>query len=345
MKIWTILVGLWLLAMAAIGLLMPWFTRPDLFFGVTVSPDFRRTDSARRLIRLYRAAVCLIAAAALAVVLSVQGPMPASPLALLVYLVGTCVLLATAHRHALRYATARASTVEVDLSATPERMPGGLVGAWLPFAWLFALGLWAGFNTHRLPARLILHWGAHGPDRWVATTPESVLAVLGLTGVHCLVLALIALGVMHWSRRISTSGAPASSERQFRRRFVVLVLAVEYLLAVLPAFMLTGAPRLALRIWSLVLVATVLVCLIQLMRAGQGGTHVAAPKGAAPVGDRTDDANWLGGLVYFNRADRALLVEKRMGLGWTFNLGNPWSWVLLAGLFAVPVFLRVVLGR
>jgi uncharacterized membrane protein len=32
---------------------------------------------------------------------------------------------------------------------------------------------------------------------------------------------------------------------------------------------------------------------------------------------------------YVNRADPALFVEKRVGIGYTPNFGNPWSWVVL----------------
>ena len=72
--------------------------------------------------------------------------------------------------------------------------------------------------------------------------------------------------------------------------------------------------------------------------------HVTMTTGhVAPVGDRTDDAHWLGGMIYVNPADHALFVEKRMGIGWTLNFGNLWAWLLLAGVLAVPVVLRVAL--
>jgi uncharacterized membrane protein len=352
MKTPTVVVSLWLLAMGAVGLLMPWFTRPDLFFGVTIAPEFRRTPPARRLLRLYRAAVCTVTVAAVTTFLTTQNLLTgsygqnllrAAYAALFVYLAGTCLLLVVAHHHAGQYATARASSIEVDLTTPAEHIPGGPLSIWLPFGWLFGLGLWAGFNPHRLPQRLIVHWGTHGPDRWVTTTPESVTALLALTAFLCLILTAMAVGVLNWSRRISAAGPAAASERQFRRQFVVLLLSFEYLVALLPAFTLLGAPQLALRVWSVALIGTMLVFVVRLVLAGQGGTHVASPTGAAPVGDRTDDTNWLGGLIYVNRADRAVLVEKRMGLGWTFNLGNPWAWALLAGVVAIPLVIRMVL--
>src|SRR6201987_6566316 len=45
--------------------------------------------------------------------------------------------------------------------------------------------------------------------------------------------------------------------------------------------------------------------------------------------DRTPDRCWKAGIFYVNRADPALFVEKRVGIGYTLNFGNPWSWVVL----------------
>lgn len=240
----------------------------------------------------------------------------------------------------------------MDLSAAPEPIPGGPLAPWLPLAWLFGLGIWAALNPARLPARLIVHYGLHGPDRWVARTPQAVVALIGLPALGCLLLAATAYGVLHWSRRISTSGPAASSERQFRRLMVLVALTIEYLLAALPVLFLLGAPQTAMRIWAVVLWSTLIVFFIRLVRAGQGGSRVAdqtarvAPatltERAAPGGDRTDDAHWLGGMIYVNRADRAVFVEKRMGIGWTLNFGNLRTWLLLALVLAIPLLLLCI---
>ena len=48
-----------------------------------------------------------------------------------------------------------------------------------------------------------------------------------------------------------------------------------------------------------------------------------------PIGDTTPDSSWILGRLYFNRADPTLFVERRVGLGYTLNLGNPWSWLVM----------------
>jgi uncharacterized membrane protein len=56
---------------------------------------------------------------------------------------------------------------------------------------------------------------------------------------------------------------------------------------------------------------------------------------------RDDDRHWyLGGLVYGNRSDPALLVHRRVGMGWTLNLGHPVGWAVLVCL-AVLALLAV----
>ena len=59
-----------------------------------------------------------------------------------------------------------------------------------------------------------------------------------------------------------------------------------------------------------------------------------------PIGDTTPDSSWILGRLYVNRADPTLFVERRMGLGYTLNLGNPWSWMVIIGFvtgIAIPL--------
>ena len=55
----------------------------------------------------------------------------------------------------------------------------------------------------------------------------------------------------------------------------------------------------------------------------------------ATVESTPDDA-WKMGLFYYNPGDPALMVEKRMGIGYTLNFGNRLSWFMMAGLLAIP---------
>jgi uncharacterized membrane protein len=48
-----------------------------------------------------------------------------------------------------------------------------------------------------------------------------------------------------------------------------------------------------------------------------------------PIGDRTPDRYWKLGILYFNRDDPAVLVEKRFGLGYSLNFARPIAWMIV----------------
>lgn len=57
---------------------------------------------------------------------------------------------------------------------------------------------------------------------------------------------------------------------------------------------------------------------------------------------RDDDRYWYGGIIYNNPDDPALFVEKRYGLGWTLNFGNPQAKLILIGLLVVILVLSIL---
>ena len=56
-----------------------------------------------------------------------------------------------------------------------------------------------------------------------------------------------------------------------------------------------------------------------------------------------DDAkNWKLGIFYFNKEDKRIVVSKRLNIfGWTINFAKPLSYLILVGLIALIVYLRV----
>jgi uncharacterized membrane protein len=122
------------------------------------------------------------------------------------------------------------------------------------------------------------------------------------------------------------------------------MLAIEYWLAALMGLVGLAVlrPNLAapLRgLWSILPVETLLIATIFFLayRAGQGGwrwgeSPESAYADSPPVGDRTRDECWKLGLFYVNRNDPALFVEKRFGIGWTVNFGNPRALYFFGGL-------------
>jgi uncharacterized membrane protein len=329
-----------LLLMSALFCIIPGLTRPDLFFAVTVTPEFRQTPDAKRILRRFLIIVWSFSLAAIAVELATGLAL----IALLILVAGFLGALVSSHHRVLAYAAAPSSVLEVNLAAPREGLPGGPIVALLPVVSLVALGIWTRLNWDRLPQRFPVHWGFQGPDRWVTTTPATVFGFLALQAFLCLFMAGTAWGVLNWSRRISTSGASAAGERHFRRRIVQFLIVAEFFVAGPAWFSLFQPSAAVMSAWGLALAAVIVAFVVSLIHLGQGGSREAVTAGAAPAGDRTPDACWKWGLVYFNPADPSIFIEKRFGVGYTVNFGNRWSWVVL-GLLLLPAAVAVIFLR
>ena len=60
--------------------------------------------------------------------------------------------------------------------------------------------------------------------------------------------------------------------------------------------------------------------------------------------DVDEDRYWKGGLIYMNRQDPSVFVEKRFGVGWTMNLANPRGYIVIVtfSLIAVDFYIFVI---
>lgn len=87
----------------------------------------------------------------------------------------------------------------------------------------------------------------------------------------------------------------------------------------------------------LVGVALLVIIVLQRNRSGDG-----ADEGTG-LSHRDDDKNWVGGVIYRNREDPSWFVQRRFGVGWTVNFGNPVAMVTCVGLTVVVIAFGLLL--
>lgn len=194
----TILFAAILAAFGVFAHFLPGWTRPDLYFAVTVDPQLRSSPEGRGILLRYRSIVWIVVVAAVAMT-PVIGQW-----AVAIQLAGFVSALADAHHRTLRYARPAQMTIEVDLTAPQEHFPGGPLIVLLPLEILGLLALWADRHWDSLPQRIPAHWGLHGADLWISRTAAGVYGFLGIDAAVSIGLVLMAWGVFHWSKRVSS---------------------------------------------------------------------------------------------------------------------------------------------
>ena len=342
----TLVVRVILLALGTLSAIAHWFlprlTRPDLYFAVTVAPEFRDSSEGRFILRRYRRGLIGVSALTLTLLgaLVVTPAFPLAPLALLLQLGAYFAVYYRARRLVLPHALAPTTIREARVGTRNRKIPGGWVTASGPFALLVACASYLGTHWQQIPARLVLHWGAHGqPDRWAARSLGTVFLPVLVAAVILLPLTLILYGMAHWLRPIYAGGPQGERESRFRRTASTVLLVMEYWIAVLfsglairpllPAS-LQRPPAAIFMVAGLIAIAGTAV----LMRLGQGGNRVPSPQrpdsdSTRPVGDRTEDRFWKLGVFYFNRNDPSVMVERRFGIGYTVNFAHPIAWIII----------------
>jgi uncharacterized membrane protein len=353
------------LVVGGLLLLQPYVTRRGLLFGVYVGEAGWDGDEARTITRQWVAGMAAgIGGGAVLGFLTVALGLGPEPIGFLVSIV---VLLVTSYAVYLRaYFRAKA----LGAPGTPATAAAALVAdsaysLVLPLLSVFvalAAGVAAvGYSWQHyaeMPAMVPTHFGISGrADAW---SPRSVRSVMVLPLGALLIptsIGLIACLTARAKRALRRADRGVSYAAQMRFRSVM----ASYLsgVAILVSLMMgglsiagartaigvgQGIPGAFMALTVLLLVYAVGGVLFIAFRYGQGGSRLEQPASSAPLTNGVaDNARWYLGGIYVNRDDPSIFVEKRFGVGYTINFGNPKAVVLLA-VFLVIVFAIVVAG-
>jgi uncharacterized membrane protein len=302
---------------------LPFMPRPDRLFGVAVPREIRSGKEVRQALRRYE--LQLLPWTALALLASLWLPLP---WVVMWVSCGSVIPLIAAgwifsrRRNDLQHlALPAASTREARLTDDDPLIR-------LMFLFLVPLSILAGtalyLHAHwdGIPARFPVHWGPGGnPDGWSTRSFAGVYAPLLLGGIIVLFImglsALTLWGSRRSARRLATQIVPIAA--------AYVIATIFSLAGLLPLHTVSPRGVLACGIASLGFLAA-MAWLALRRRAAPG----------AEAGEVTPDACWHGGQFYYNPQDPALFVEKRAGLGLTFNFGNRMSWVVAALTLLIP---------
>ena len=308
---------------------LPWLSRRGRLFGRTVSEEFLESQG-RALVRRYELRLLPWTVAAVA------GwgllPLNSNPgwrVALLMTMVAAAGW--NVWRMFDRVPSASPGTGQVRNAelTTPD---GGLRWVMLlmavPAAALAGTAAYLHAHWAEIPERFPVHWNLQGEaNRWSTRTVMDVYLPLMIGGGVLLLLAGITM-LVRW-------GARRTTMRPAVMAILVVVswmMGAEFTMAGLlplhyfPPWQVLGVSFAGLG----VIVATAVVAVRQTRKPGVSG-------------EITPESCWKGGVFYYNPQDPALMVEKRIGVGWTFNFGHRLAWVILGLILLIPVGAAVIL--
>jgi uncharacterized membrane protein len=313
----------------AFMLVLPHISPRGYFFAITVPPGFRSSGPGRTsLWRYYAAVVCSVVIAAVALVRLGEGAGALLP-AVATLAPGTLGMMAFLwERRQVARAAPRADPVRVaELSSDDDHLPRWIALVLPPFAFPLAASAWLRAHWNEIPQRVPLHWDIHNlPDRWADKTSRAVYGPLLFGGGMMLVIILLTLAMFYGSRR----GRQRTAIVQMMVATIYFLSLLFSAIAIMPAAPFSTS---ILMIPGRIFPAVLLVWVIKVIRDPR-----------MPV-DSTPDDCWYLGSIYVNSKDPAIFVQKRIGFGYTVNMGNRLAWLIMGGFVAALVGLIFTLPR
>ena len=316
MKAQAVMFAFPLVFVAAFFQFMPLLTRRGIFFSATVDPAFPQSGDGRRLLRSFRWQVALWSLLAIALtVWLAPGNRAASAATLygLTLAAGFSYWLKFREVHA-HFGVKPTEIRQAILSPEPATESFNL---WLmlpPFLALAMTALFLHAHWDQLPQQFPIHWGADGqPNRWANRDWQGVYGTL-LWGAGLNVFLLGFAWFVSRQSRNTTMRYVTVRGSQF------LLYPMTLLFVAIPLSPLFSVP-----IW--LVPAIMMLSIAGVMYWSYRKLTVSTATDEVP--DPQSDSHWKAGIFYYNPNDPSIFVDKRVGIGYTMNFANLWSWIAL----------------
>lgn len=204
-----------------------------------------------------------------------------------------------------------------------------------------------------LPFMIPTHFGVNGqPDQYSVKSIGSVFLLTFIQAAMTIGMFILGYVITKTREEIDVSRPTTSYEQQERfkwytRDSLYLFTSVINLTMMFSSFNtweLVSTKYLVVMILLPVLLgSTVLIAV--LMSFGQMGSRLNVPGSRTEdtgLTNRSDDKEWKGGVINYNKENPSILVGKRFGVGWTFNFARADSWIILALLIALPIIIVLI---
>lgn len=228
-----------------------------------------------------------------------------------------------------------------EISGEPDKIIN--TGWYLLYLAVIALTVLAAvFKYPSLPQQIPIHYNFAGEVDRYGGKSAATLAVMPLMQFFMgLLFGGINLGIGMSGHRKNFKRT-----REFRRIMSISLFAIGFMVMLLFACiqlsMLSILNEALTMVMPFVFLAAVFGIFIYLgVKVGQGGSRLRI-EDEGPEDRVDDDRHWKGGFLYFNKEDPSLFVEKRFGIGYTLNFGNPKSLFVIAALVVFILAMAVL---
>lgn len=196
-----------------------------------------------------------------------------------------------------------------------------------------------------IPDIIATHWGIDGkPDAW---TEKSYVSVMMLPAILLFIQLLnigIAYGISKASIQVTAQATEQSLEREVehRKQTSYFLAVTNIAVTILLLFLHVSTTLIKIEnvtyfiiffiVYLLVISIGVFLYAKKVYEMNEKFEHLETDESIS-----SDDHLWKWGLFYFNKDDPSILVEKRVGIGWTLNFARPTTYIFFIIIILLPI--------
>lgn len=192
-----------------------------------------------------------------------------------------------------------------------------------------------------MPDTIITHWGAYGkPNGYSEKNILNVFFTSFIDISMVLLFAVIGIGSVAGNTYIDNKNLEVNRKKAVKYlngigySFLALTLSIQSITSTIPIFMVQEKDMpMWLTIGSCIIPIFIVVPVIYfyLMLSS------IKPKSRNMYTIENDDEKWIYGFIYYNKEDPKLMVEKRLGMGWSINMAHTLGKVITIILVLITV--------
>ena len=215
---------------------------------------------------------------------------------------------------------------------------------------LITIGLigYTAVNYQILPDQIPTHWGANGKaDAFTNKTPFSAVSLLFVLLLMQVMFLGIHFGTKSSGIKLSAAATDSSRVRQLTLRkysswfmflitiLLTMMMSFFQLTSIHPEIFSDSAMFTVPLVFLIIILTGTIVFAVKVGRTDKQNIGEADSK----ITDIDEDSYWKGGIIYFNKNDPSIFVEKRFGVGWTLNFANPMGYIIVIVPLMIILFI------
>lgn len=187
--------------------------------------------------------------------------------------------------------------------------------------------LYVVINYKNLPDIIITHWGAGGkPDAYSEKNIINVFFINIIDILLVIMFAIIGVGTVSGMTYIDKQNIEVNRKKAIKYlngigySFFALTLSMQSITTVIPIFMVnqSDVPMILMLSGCIIPIFISVIMIYYYIMLGS-----LKPKDKSLYTIESNDENWIYGIIYYNKQDPNLTVEKRLGAGWSINMAHP----------------------